>query len=93
MSEWTKKIASTAHDTGEFNQSIKYVKSHVHNSDIKYFNINFSQELSEIEEMNLPFIQSTPRASFGQKLLNSENLLNLSNIPSPDVSINMPSSK
>ncbi|KAJ8910884.1 hypothetical protein NQ315_000515, partial [Exocentrus adspersus] len=36
--------------------------------------------LEVIDEGQLPYIQSTPRASFGQKILNCEGLLNLSNV-------------
>ncbi|XP_018563590.1 lymphoid-restricted membrane protein-like, partial [Anoplophora glabripennis] len=36
--------------------------------------------LEVIDEKQLPYIQSTPRASFGQKLLSCEGLLNLSNV-------------
>lgn len=35
-------------------------------------------ELDHIDEKDLPYVQSTPRASFGQKLLNGSELLNLS---------------
>lgn len=45
----------------------------------------FFSQLDEIDEKELPFIQSTPRASFGQRLLSCEELLNLSNLTSTDL--------
>lgn len=42
-------------------------------------------QLDEIDDKDLPFVQSTPRASFGQKLLSCEELLNLSNLTAADL--------
>lgn len=42
--------------------------------------IFYFSQLDEIDDKELPFVQSTPRASFGQKLLSCEELLNLSNV-------------
>ncbi|KAG5881797.1 hypothetical protein JTB14_037093 [Gonioctena quinquepunctata] len=41
--------------------------------------IRTPSQLDVMDEKRLPYIQSTPRASFGQKLLRCEGLLNLSN--------------
>ncbi|KAJ8940665.1 hypothetical protein NQ318_017714 [Aromia moschata] len=41
---------------------------------------NTPNQLDVLDEKQLPYIQSTPRASFGQKLLSCEGLLNLSNV-------------
>ncbi|XP_050506828.1 putative autophagy-related protein 11 isoform X2 [Diabrotica virgifera virgifera] len=42
--------------------------------------------ISILDEKLLPYSQSTPRASFGQKLLSCEGLLNLSNVSSYNLS-------
>lgn len=44
-----------------------------------------SSNLDEIDDKDLPFTQSTPRASFGQRLLSCEELLNLSNLTATDL--------
>lgn len=37
-------------------------------------------QIDESEDKDFAFVQSTPRASFGHKLLSCEELLNLSNL-------------
>ncbi|KAJ8929347.1 hypothetical protein NQ314_017975, partial [Rhamnusium bicolor] len=46
-------------------------------------------QLEVIDDKHLPYTQSTPRASFGQKLLSCEGLLNLSNVSSYSLSTSM----
>ncbi|CAH1973027.1 unnamed protein product [Acanthoscelides obtectus] len=74
----------------EFNNEDGYISSEVFysvmtqwakkvaNSDHEDFNDISPNNLDTIDEKHLPYTQSTPRASFGQKLLSSECLLNIS---------------
>ncbi|KAJ8983806.1 hypothetical protein NQ317_008932 [Molorchus minor] len=72
MNEWTKQIVNSSENDADkdFNRTPS-------TSGLKKFICGF---LDQIDEKQLPYTQSTPRASFGQKLLSCEGLLNLSNV-------------
>ncbi|XP_056642668.1 girdin-like [Diorhabda sublineata] len=67
------------------NEWTQKIASHSEDDADGVFNRTPSQ-LNVIDEKLLPYTQSTPRASFGQKLLNCEGLLNLSNVSSYNLS-------
>ena len=95
MGQWSKKIAADSSDSeSDFNRTPRYIFNkyigffcsliiilNTFNKLLGYVNLQwFFSQLNVIDERELPYTHSTPRASIGDKLLRCKDLLNLSNV-------------